>query len=82
MAEYERLWNWAKDKPEEFWAECAKAMHWYKPWTKVLEWKEPFCKWFVGATINASYNCVDRHLAGGGTRPPSSGKASRATRAC
>jgi acetyl-CoA synthetase len=63
MAEYERLWNWAKDKPEEFWAECAKGMHWYQPWTKVLEWKEPFCKWFVGATTNASYNCVDRHLA-------------------
>lgn len=62
MAEYDRLWNWAKDKPEEFWAECAKALHWYQPWTKVLDWKEPFCKWFVDATINACYNCVDRHV--------------------
>ena len=62
MAEYDRLWNWAKDKPEEFWAEQAKGLDWSKPWTKVLEWKEPFCKWFVGATINACYNCVDRHV--------------------
>jgi acetyl-CoA synthetase len=62
MAEYERLWKWSKDKPEEFWAECAKALDWFSPWNKVLEWKEPFCKWFTGATINACYNCVDRHL--------------------
>ena len=44
MAEYDRLWNWAKDKPEEFWGEQAKALDWSEPWTKVLEWKEPFCK--------------------------------------
>ena len=62
MNEYERLWNWAKDKPEEFWAAQAKGLDWFTPWSKVLEWKEPFCKWFVGATINACYNCVDRHV--------------------
>src|SRR5689334_5430282 len=62
MAEYDRLWNRAKDKPEECWAECGKALHWYEPWTKVLDWKEPFCKWFVDAKINACYNCVDRHV--------------------
>jgi len=63
-AEYERLAQWAKDDPDAFWAEAAKALHWFKPWDKVLEWKEPFAKWFVGARINASYNCLDRHLTG------------------
>lgn len=63
-AEYERLAQWAKDDPDAFWAESAKALHWFKPWDKVLEWKEPFAKWFVGARINASYNCLDRHLTG------------------
>ena len=37
-------------------------MIWFKPWTKVLEWKEPFAKWFVGGQLNVSYNCLDRHL--------------------
>ncbi len=63
MAEYDRLAQWAKDKPDEFWAEQAKILHWFRPWTKVLDWQPPFAKWFVGATTNASYNCVDRHLA-------------------
>jgi acetyl-CoA synthetase len=63
-AEYERLAQWAKDDPDAFWAEAAKALHWFKPWDKVLEWKEPFAKWFVGGRLNASYNCLDRHLTG------------------
>jgi len=62
MAEYERLWTWAKDRPEEFWAEQAKMLDWFSPWSKVLDWKEPFAQWFVGATINACHNCVDRHM--------------------
>jgi acetyl-CoA synthetase len=62
QAEYERLWKWAKDDPAAFWAEAAKALHWFTPWSKVLEWNEPFAKWFVGGKLNASYNCLDRHL--------------------
>jgi acetyl-CoA synthetase len=61
---YEALWNRAKDDPEGFWGEQAKALHWFKPWDKVLVWNPPFAKWFVGGQINASYNCVDRHCAG------------------
>ncbi|MEI6513810.1 MAG: acetate--CoA ligase [bacterium] len=49
--------------PEAFWANFAKQLDWFKPWDKVLEWDVPFAKWFVGGTINASYNCLDRHLA-------------------
>ena len=36
--------------PESFWAEVARDFHWYKPWTKVLEWNLPDAKWFVGGT--------------------------------
>ncbi len=64
MAQYEALWNRAKDDPEGFWADQAKLLEWSAPWGKVLEWKPPFAKWFVGGTLNASYNCVDRHCHG------------------
>jgi acetyl-CoA synthetase len=37
---------------------------WFSPWKKVLEWKPPFAKWFVGGKLNVSYNCLDRHLEG------------------
>ncbi len=50
--------------PEGFWGECAKNLDWFKPFGKVLDWKFPFAKWFVGGKINAAYNCLDRHLAG------------------
>src|ERR671936_437828 len=39
-----------------------KRIDWAKPWDRVLEWNAPWAKWFVGAEVNASYNCVDRHL--------------------
>src|SRR5947209_16809 len=64
LAEYERLWQQAKDDPEKFWADQAKELHWFKRWDKVLVWNEPFAKWFVGGQINVCYNCLDRHLTG------------------
>lgn len=42
-----------------FWESQAKKLHWFAPWTKPLEWNSPFAKWFVGGTINASYNALD-----------------------
>ncbi len=48
--------------PEAFWAKQAEELHWFKKWDTVLEWNEPFAKWFVGGKINISYNCLDRHL--------------------
>lgn len=65
LAEYEKLWQQAKDDPEGFWAKRAEKLHWFKRWDKVLEWNEPHAKWFVGGKINACYNCVDRHLTNG-----------------
>lgn len=47
---------------EGFWAGWAEQLQWEKKWDKVLEWQPPSAKWFVGGTINASVNCLDRHL--------------------
>jgi acetyl-CoA synthetase len=49
------------EEPEEFWAEQARQLDWFKTWDKVLDWKLPFARWFVGGKLNASYICVDRH---------------------
>jgi acetyl-CoA synthetase len=54
----------AERDPEGFWAEAARELHWFRPWTSVLEWKPPYAKWFIGATTNITYNCVDRHAKG------------------
>ena len=63
LAEYERICSEAAADPEGFWAEQAHDIHWFRKWDKVLDWKEPFAKWFVGGKLNISYNCLDRHLA-------------------
>ena len=59
----ESLHEWGERDPEGFWASIASELHWFKPWDKVLEWDAPFAKWFVNGRLNASYNCLDRHLA-------------------
>jgi len=61
-AEYERLWQRAKDDPAGFWGEMAENLHWSKKWDKVIEGRMPETKWFTGGKINVSYNCLDRHL--------------------
>jgi len=49
-----------------FWAEQAQRLTWAEPFTEVLDWSNPpFAKWFVGGTLNAAYNCVDRHVEDG-----------------
>jgi acetyl-CoA synthetase len=62
--EYQALCKRAEADPDAFWAECARNLHWFKPFGKTLEWNFPNAKWFVGGTINAAYNCLDRHLDG------------------
>jgi acetyl-CoA synthetase len=56
------IYDRADADPEGFWAEQARAIDWFKPWDTVLEWNLPWARWFVGAQVNASYNCVDRHI--------------------
>ncbi|MBI4688048.1 MAG: acetate--CoA ligase [Nitrospirae bacterium] len=65
MAEYEKLYKKSVEDPEGFWAEMAeKHISWFKKWDKVLEWdfEKPDIKWFLGGKLNASYNCLDRHI--------------------
>jgi acetyl-CoA synthetase len=62
IAEYRKLGD---KSPERFWAKMAKEnVSWFQPWKKVLDWKPPFARWFVGGKTNVSYNCLDRHLEG------------------
>jgi acetyl-CoA synthetase len=45
-----------------FWDSQAKCLDWFRPWDKVLEWDPPQAKWFLGGALNASHNCLDRHM--------------------
>jgi acetyl-CoA synthetase len=60
---YRKLYREALDNPELFWAEQARRqLIWDTPFTTVHEWNPPYAKWFTGGTLNASVNCLDRHL--------------------
>jgi len=59
------LFEAAKSDRLKFWADQAEALHWDKKWDQVLDWQSPFAKWFVGGKLNASYNCLDRHVIEG-----------------
>ncbi|HEX8373102.1 MAG TPA: acetate--CoA ligase [Chthoniobacterales bacterium] len=66
LAEYKALHEESISKPDKFWEREAKELlTWEAKWSKVLDWKIPFAQWFVGGKLNASTNCVDRHLANG-----------------
>jgi acetyl-CoA synthetase len=61
-AVYERA---ARD-PQAWWVEQAEQLHWFQRWERVLDDDDPpFYKWFVGGTLNVSYNCLDRHVLEG-----------------
>jgi acetyl-CoA synthetase len=64
LAEYRRLYETSIRHPDKFWAAQASELTWQRKWTKALDWKPPFAKWFVGGKLNASENCLDRHLTG------------------
>ncbi|HXE60965.1 MAG TPA: acetyl-coenzyme A synthetase N-terminal domain-containing protein, partial [Gemmatimonadaceae bacterium] len=58
------VYDRAARDPEAFWAEMARELEWSKPFTKVLEWNAPWAKWFEDGKLNASVNCLDRHVRG------------------
>jgi acetyl-CoA synthetase len=64
MSAYKKLYKESIEKPDKFWAREAKELDWRKKWDKVLDWKAPFAKWFVGGKLNVCENCVDRHAKG------------------
>ena len=64
IRDYDSLYKKSIEKREEFWADEASKLSWYKKWNKVLDsTKKPFYKWFTGGKINIVYNAIDRHLA-------------------
>ena len=64
LAEYEEVYKRSIEDPEGFWAEMADQLEWFKKWDRVLEADFPrgVIRWFTGGKLNASYNCLDRHL--------------------
>jgi acetyl-CoA synthetase len=69
--QYETAYRQSVNEPDEFWAFVAQHFQWRKKWDKVLEWnfKEPKVKWFEGAKLNITENCIDRHLEKMGEKP-------------
>ena len=69
--EYKQVYQQSVEQPEEFWAAIAENFQWRKPWDKVLEWNftEPKIKWFQGAKLNITENCLDRNLGTLGDKP-------------
>ena len=65
--QYKEMYQQSVENPEKFWAEQAeKYVSWFKPWDKVSDWSfdqaDLHIEWFKGATLNVSYNCLDKHL--------------------
>ena len=70
---YEKMYKQSIEDPEGFWAEQAKRLDWFKPFSKVknVNFTAPgiTIKWFEDGVLNACYNCVDRHLDKRGDQP-------------
>ena len=68
---YQEAWKKSVEDPEGFWGDVASHFQWKKPWDKVLDWnfKEPSIKWFSGAQLNITENCIDRHLVDKANQP-------------
>ncbi len=64
MQRLKEEWTRSLVDPEGFWAAEARQLEWYRTWDRVLQWEDRFARWFVGGTLNASFNCLDRHVTG------------------
>ncbi len=63
---YASVYRRSLEDPEGFWGEAASALHWFAPWTRVLDdSRAPFHRWFEGGRFNTCYNCLDRHVESG-----------------
>jgi len=66
MTKFDAVFQSSINNPEEFWAEAAKSITWYKRYDRVLDASNPpFYKWFKGGKMNTCYNAVDRHVENG-----------------
>jgi acetyl-CoA synthetase len=59
------IYDEAERDPEGWWERWAGELHWFEPWQKVLDWDPPWAKWFLNGKLNASHNCLDRHVQAG-----------------
>jgi acetyl-CoA synthetase len=62
------IYEEAERDPDAWWESQARRLEWFQEWDKVFEWEPPHYKWFTGGKLNASYNCLDRHLDAHGDR--------------
>ncbi len=63
IKEYEEMYRYSVENREDFWAQQAENLHWFRKWDKVLDAENPpFFKWFTGGKTNIVYNAIDRHL--------------------
>jgi acetyl-CoA synthetase len=62
MEEYRFLYDRSMADPDSFWREMAAGLSWMAPFERVREWNPPYARWFLGGKLNASQNCLDRHL--------------------
>ena len=62
VKDYEKLYKESIENPDAFWGNIAKELSWFKPWNKVLDWKYPYARWFVGGQTNIVYNALDRWM--------------------
>ncbi|MCZ7394188.1 MAG: acetate--CoA ligase [Candidatus Methanoperedens sp.] len=68
--EYKKIYEESIKDPASFWAQKAEDLVWFKKWDSVYSWEPEnvICRWFEGGKLNASYNCLDRHLSSRGNR--------------
>jgi acetyl-CoA synthetase len=62
MGDYEKAYSDFLADPDGFWEKMAKELDWIRPWDTVKEWNYPYVKWFTGAQLNITANCLDRHV--------------------
>ncbi len=60
--QYEALYRESLEDPETFWTRETADLQFRSRWSRLLQWEPPNAKWFVGATLNVSESCLDRHL--------------------
>ena len=66
MSRYQEEFNQSIQRPDQYWGEIAKAVHWEKTWDKVLDDSDkPYYRWFTGAEVNTCYNALDIHVKEG-----------------
>ena len=67
FSDYQEVYNYSLKYPADFWSAVAERINWYQKWSSVskFDFVKGEIKWYAGAKLNASYNCIDRHLENG-----------------